>query len=104
MKNALAVSLVIALAPIAGATYAQTEGAPVTGISVTTDPARAAEVERKAQEIAERQQQTTSGTSGTSGTSAGPDQATTPKKQKEHGKAHKGSAGSYPEGGTSGRQ
>lgn len=68
MKRVLAVLAV--LLPITGAAY--TEGDPITGIQVSTDPERAAEVERRAQEIAARQQETTSGTSGTSGTSAGP--------------------------------
>jgi hypothetical protein len=83
MKQVLAAFVV--LVPLTCAAY--TEGDPITGIQVSTDPERAAEVERKAQEIAAHQQEMTSGTSGTSGTSAGP--ATTPEDAGRGSTGHK---------------
>jgi hypothetical protein len=95
MKNALAVFLVAL--PIAGAAYAQdaVQGDRFTGIEVSTDPARAAEVERRAQELAARQQESTSGASGTSGTSAAPTSGDAQKDmpKKSGGKMHKGHSG-----------
>jgi hypothetical protein len=92
MKKVLAAFVV--LVPLTCAAY--TEGDPITGIQVSTDPERAAEVERRAQEIAAHQQEMTSGTSGTSGTSAGsatkPEdagKASTGHKDKRHN-GHKG--------------
>jgi hypothetical protein len=87
MKNALAVFAI--LFPIAGAVFAQND--PITGISESTDPAKVAEVERRAQEIMARQESATSGASGTSGSSA-----TSESGQK---KAHKGGKAKKHKGG-----
>jgi hypothetical protein len=107
MKSALAVFIL--LAPIAGAAYAQTTGGDrITGIEVSTDPARAAEVERRAQEIAARQQETASGTSGTSGAAAGSEPPSSPSPDKgptEMQKSHKSGTDAYPGAdGSTGRQ
>jgi hypothetical protein len=77
MKKSLAVFLV--WAPIAGAAFAQSDR--LTGIEESTDPAKVAEVERKAQEIISHQQQGASGASDTAGTSAS--------SGKMHKKSHK---------------
>ncbi|MEN3297558.1 MAG: hypothetical protein V7642_6811 [Burkholderiales bacterium] len=103
MKNALAVFFVAL--PIAGTAYAQ-GGAPggdrFTGIEVSTDPARAAEVERRAQEIAAHQQESTSGASGTSGTSAASAPTPGDTHKKSSGKKHQPHSGaSGPGGGAS---
>jgi hypothetical protein len=99
MKNALAV-FIVAL-PIAGAAYAQdgVQGDRFTGIEVSTDPARAAEVERRAQEIAARQQESTSGASGTSGTSAASPPMPGDTHKKSSGKTHKQHSGGCGSGG-----
>jgi hypothetical protein len=105
MKSALAVFIV--LVPIAGVAYAQTtEGDRITGIELSTDPARAAEVERRAEEIAARQQETASGASGTSGTSVGSEPMPSPGLDKgPTSKKHEGGTDSHHgDGGSSGHQ
>jgi hypothetical protein len=86
MNKSLAVFLV--LLPLAGTLSAQND--PITGIAVSTDPARAAEVERHAQEIMARQQASASGTSGASGTGASSEMMQEkPHKGRMHGQRHK---------------
>jgi len=58
--------LLVSFLSIAGAAWAQ--NAPVEGISESTDPSKVADVERRAQEMASRQQTPTSGASASTGT------------------------------------
>lgn len=111
MKNAVAIFF--AVSSMAGPVIAQeAQGDRITGIEISTDPARAAEVERKAQEVAARQEPTASGASGTSGASGASGSASEPTsadQQKGAGgemrKPHRGgSDSSRPRGGSSGRQ
>src|ERR1700716_2509565 len=76
--------------PMAGAAFAQCN--PVEDICETTDPIKAAEGERRAQEnIASSQQRqtTTSGASGTAGSSATSDGATSKPQKARKGKARR---------------
>jgi hypothetical protein len=85
---------------VTGTTFAQTltdleKAAAEGGIVVTNDPNIAAEVERRAQEIAARQQQQTSGASGGSGAASEP-MPSKPHKAghaKKHHKKHEGETG-----------
>lgn len=61
----------VSLLSLAGAAFAQ--NAPLEGISESTDAAKIADVERRAQEIASRQQMPTSGASSAAGTGAASD-------------------------------
>jgi hypothetical protein len=95
MKSKLAVLTV--LLPLAGAVFAQND--PITGIAESTDPAKVAEVERRAQEIMSHQQAGTSGASNASGTSATSD--TSQKKQHKGKKSKKQKANKDDQGAAS---
>ena len=75
---------------MAGAAFAQCN--PVEDICEFTDPIKAAEVERKAQEIiasSQQRQMTTSGASGTAGSSATSDGAASKPQKARKGKARR---------------
>jgi hypothetical protein len=92
MKKSLAIFLV--LFSIGGAALAQNDR--VTGIEESTDPAKVADVERRAQEIIS-QQRSASGTTGAAGSSA----SSEPMHKKAHkSRAHKMKKGSKASAGT----
>jgi hypothetical protein len=61
----------VSLLSLAGAAFAQ--NAPLEGISESTDPSKVADVERRAQDLASRQQTSTSGASSATGSGAASD-------------------------------
>jgi hypothetical protein len=86
----------VSLVSMAGAAWAQ--NAPLEGISESTDQAKVSDVERRAQEIASRQQTPTSGASaGSAGAASSgesmPGKARKGKGKTRHGVSHGSAAG-----------